>query len=109
MRKSKFVGTRCGDYVCAGAMVVDVQPKYCRRKVTADGTRAKTRSHHSQQYGYPWEKRTSDGKAIKSIILNAAQTRKVYRGLATVDEFVKRKERKLARTFKDRINYSFCH
>ena len=108
MRKSKFIGTQSGDYSCIGAVVIDVQPKYCRRKVNADGTKAKTKSHHSQQYGYSWEKLTSDGKAIKSIMLNATQTRKVYRGLATVEEYVKKKELKRSRVPKERINYCFC-
>ena len=108
MIRSKFIGTRSGDYTCTEAAVVDVQPKYCRRKVNPDGTKAKTKSHHSQQYGYNWEKHTSDSKAIKTIMLNAAQARKVYRGLATVDEYVKKKELKRSKVFKDRINYSFC-
>ena len=54
------------------------------------------------------EKFTSDGKAIKSIMLNAAQTRMVYLGKATVAEYVKKKERKRSRELKERVNYIFC-
>lgn len=108
MKKSKFVGTKNGDYTCTTIVVRDVQPKYCRKKVDASGKRAKTKSPYSQQYGYLWEKLTSDGKAIKSIMLNAAQTRKVYLEDATVDEYVKKKERKRSLIFNDRVNYGFC-
>ena len=109
MKKSKFIGMQSGDYTCTGVMVVDVQPKYCRTKFTADGKKVKTKSYHSQQYGYSCEKFTSDGKAIKSIILSAAQARNVYNGRATVEEYVKRKERKHSKDFKARVNYCFCN
>ncbi len=108
MKKSKYLGTTSGDYVCTGVVVKDVQPKYCRKKIGADGKRVKTKSPHSQQYGYNYEKFTSDGKAIKSIVLMAYQARKVYLGLATVDEYVNRKERKRSLLFGKRLNYSFC-
>jgi hypothetical protein len=108
MKKSKYLGMRSGDYVCTGVVVTDVQPKYCRRKVNADGTKAKTKSHHSQQYGYNYEKLTSDGKAIKSILLNASQARNVYRGLATVNDYAKKKELKRSRALKERVSYCFC-
>ena len=108
MKKSKFVGTKSGDYTCVGCEVADVQPKYCRKKLTPDGKKAKTKSYRSQQYRYPYAKLTSDGKAVKHITLSAAQARKVYNGLATVDEYVKRKERKRARTdIKKGVNYCF--
>ena len=54
MKKSKFVGTKSGDYVCTEAVVRDVQPKFCRKKVDASGKRAKSKSPYSQQYGYLW-------------------------------------------------------
>lgn len=110
MRKSKFIGLQNCGYTCTGIGVADVQSKLCRKKITADGKKAKTKSPYSKQYNYFFEKFTSDGKAIKSIILSADQARKVYRGLATVDEYVKRKERKRSQliNFKERINYSFC-
>ena len=109
MKKSKFVGTKSGDYTCIGIEVADVQPKYCRRKLTEDGKKAKTKSYHSQQYRYPYAKLTSDGKAIKHITLTAAQARKVYNGQATVDEYVKKMEQKKARmTVKKSVNYCFC-
>ena len=108
MKKSKFVGTKSGGYTCIGIGVADVQPKYCRRKRTEDGKKAKTRSPHSQQYNYNYAKLTSDGKAIKHITLSAAQARKVYNGLATVDEYVKKKERKRPQAVQESVNYCFC-
>ena len=108
MKKSKYLGIKSGDYICTDIMVADVQPKYCRRKITIDGKKAKTKSPHSQQYAYNFAKLTSDGKAIKSTLLNAAQARSVYRGLTTVDTYVKKKEQKRSQTFKERVSYCFC-
>ena len=109
MRKSKFVGTKSGDYICIGYEVADVQPKLCRKKLTPEGKRAKTKSPHSQQYKYPYAKLTSDGKAIKHITLSAHQARRVYNGLATVDDYVKKMERKRAKAdIMERVNYCFC-
>lgn len=109
MRKSKFVGTKSGDYTCIGFGVADVQPKFCRKKLTSDGKKAKTKSPYSRQYDYNYAKFTSDGKAIKHITLSASQARRVYNGLATVDEYVKKMERKRAQAdIKDRVNYCFC-
>lgn len=110
MKKSKFIGLQNCGYTCTGIEVADVQPKRCRKKTTADGKKAKTKSPYSKQYRYPFEKLTSDGKAIKSIMLSAAQARNVYRGLVTVDEYVKKKERKRSQTYSlnERVNYSFC-
>ena len=108
MKKSKFIGTKSGEYTCIDISVADVQPAYCRRKLTTDGKKAKTKSPHSQQYKYLYAKLTSDGKAIKHITLNAAQARKVLRGLATVDDYVKKTERKRSRTVQGRVSYTFC-
>ena len=108
MRKSKFIGITSGDYTCTGMMVRDVQPMFCRKKTDEDGKRARTKSPHSQQYSYICEKLTTDGKAVKSLILNAGQIRNVYRGDATIDEYAKRKARKRSRVFDKRLNYGFC-
>lgn len=110
MRKSKFIGTESGEYTCIGCEVADVQPRYCRKKLTAEGKKAKTKSYHSQQYRYPYAKLTSDGKAIKHITLTAAQARRVYNGLATVDDYVKKMENKKNHvSIKKRANYCFCN
>ena len=109
MKRSKFVGTKSGDYTCIGIDVADVQPRYCRRKLTPDGKKAKTKSYHSQQYKYQYAKFTSDGNAIKHITLRADQARKVFKGLATVAEYVEKMERKHSRAeVKERVNYCFC-
>ena len=112
MRKSKFVGIMSNGYTCVGCEVADVQPKTCRKKLTITGRKAKTKSPYSKQYQYPFVKLTSDGKALKHITLSAAQVRKVYNGLATVEDYVKQRERNRSRTaktdIKERVNYCFC-
>lgn len=114
MRKCKFTGFESCGYVCVGYEIANEQTRYCKRKLTPDGKKALAKSFHSKDYKYPWVKLTSDGKALKHITLSAAQTRKIYNGLATVDDYVKKLERNRSKTIikksdvKERVNYCFC-
>jgi hypothetical protein len=111
MKKSKFVGLRDGLWECIGYMVSDVQGARCKKKLDDMGKKARTKSPGSRQYDYEWCRPTSDGEAMKYITLSAYQAKRVYKGLATVEEYAKKKEakqlQKQSRTYKERVSYSF--
>jgi hypothetical protein len=77
-------------------------------KCDATGKKAKTKSPGSRQYEYDWRRLTSDGKAYKYITLNAQQAARVLNGLATVEEYAKKKSAKRSLKHLERIDYSFC-
>lgn len=106
MRRSKFLGNIYDGWICTRVAVADVQPAFCRRKV--DGKRVRSKSPGSKQYSYELNRLTSDGKAMKNIVLTAAQMRKVARGLITVEEFSLQREAKRSLEYKERISYTFC-
>lgn len=108
MKKSKFVGVKDGLWECTRYAVSDVQGTRCKRKVDKNGKKARAKSPGSRQYEYEWCRLTSAGEAMKYITLSAAQSRKVYKGLASVEDYEKKKEAKRSLTYKERISYSFC-
>lgn len=108
MKKSKFVGIKDGLWECLRYAIADVQGTRCKRKVDENGKKARAKSPGSRQYEYEWGRPTSDGEAMKYIKLTAAQVRKVYKGLATVEEYERKKEAKRSLQHKERISYSFC-
>lgn len=108
MRKSKFVGTKDGLWECIRYVISDVQGTRCRKKVDINGKKARAKSPGSRQYEYEYCRPTSDGEAMKYITLTAAQARKVYRGLATVEEYETKKEALRSLQHKERISYCFC-
>lgn len=106
MRKSKFLGMKSGLWQCIGVGVAYVQPAYKQKKV--DGKRVRSKYPGHQQYDYTFERLTSDGKALKTIKLNAAQVRQVLDGKYTVEEFALKKEAKRSLELNKRVSYSFC-
>lgn len=106
MRKSKYLGTTSGDWVCTNVGVAYVQPAFKQKKV--DGKRVRSKSPGHQQYEYTYERKTSDLKAMKIVKLNASQANKVLRGLMTVEDYAKKKAEKRSQKTKERICYSFC-
>lgn len=101
MRKSKYLGTKFGNWECTHVGVARVQPKFMQ------GTRVPSKRPGHQLYYYVFERLTSDLKAMKMIRLTAAQASKVWKGLATVEEIADKKQSMKLRTFKDKVSYSF--
>ena len=107
MRKSKFVGMQSGTWTCVGSGVAFVQSAF-KQKKDENGKRVRSKSPGHRQYYYIFDRITSDKKAMKSIVLSAAQTRQVYTSKRTVEYFAEKKEAKRSLAIKDRINYCFC-
>jgi hypothetical protein len=108
MRKSKFVGMQNGIWECVRCVTASIQGRYCAFKRTADNKKAKAKHPGSRNYEYLWRRLTSDGKAYKYITLTAAQTNKILRGLATVEEYAQKKEAKRSFEHIERVSYCFC-
>lgn len=108
MRKSKFVGTKSGNWECIGYSIARVQPAYHINGRDENGKKLRSISAGHRQYDYLWERLTSDGKAMKTIKLNALQAKQVLDGKRTVEEFAMKKEAKRSFAVKDRVNYCFC-
>ena len=108
MKKSKYLGMKSGDWSCTHVGVADVQPAFCRRKLDADGKKARTKSRGSMQYFYIFERPTSDQKAMKHVQLNASQACRVRTGKATVEQYAEKKKSLRSQAYKDRVSYSFC-
>ena len=106
MRESKYVGLVSEGWVCVKMVITRVQPAFKQKKVGGKSVRSKYPGH--QQYGYVFDRLTSDAKAIKSITLNAVQVRQVLDGKHTVEYFAEKKEAKRSLVVKDRVSYSFC-
>ena len=107
MRKSKYIGLKSGAWVCTHLSVARVQPAY-KEKRNALGKRVRNLYPGHQTYQYTFDRLTSDGKAIKSITLNAHQARQVLQGWKSVEEFSIQKELERSLDYKDRVSYSFC-
>ena len=108
MRKSKYVGMKSGDWKCINYGVARVQPAFHLNGRDENGKKLRSVSAGHRQYDYLWERLTSDGKAMKTIKLNALQVRQVLDGKYDVEHFAKRKEAKRSLSIKDRVNYCFC-
>ena len=106
MRKSKYIGLVCGEWICTQMGIAYVQPIYCQRKV--GGKRVRSKSPGSRQYYYNFERRTHDGKAVKMVQLSAAQARLVLDRKKTVEEYALKKEEKRSQIFTQNVSYSFC-
>ncbi len=108
MRKSKYIGLNCGDWVCTHVGIATVQGVYKKYERDALGRKVKSKSPGSKQYYYIFERLTHDGKAMKMIRLSAAQAKLVLAGKKTVEEFSLQKEKERSQTFTRRVSYSFC-
>ena len=106
MKKSKYLNLESGNWKCTHVGVARVQPAFKQKKV--DGKRVRTKSPGHQSYYYIFERLTSDAKAMKMIRLSASQANKVYKGLATVEDFAKKKAAEKSQVFTHKVSYSFC-
>lgn len=106
MRKSKYVGFVCGEWICTHMGIASVQPAYRLRKV--GGKRIRSKSPGSRQYYYIFERRTHDGKAMKMVRLSAAQAKLVLDRKKTVEEYALKKEEERSQVFTQKVSYSFC-
>ena len=106
MKKSKYLNMKSGDWECTHVGVARVQPAFKQKKV--DGKRVRTKSPGHQSDYYIFERHTSDAKAMKMIRLSASQANRVYKGLATVEDFAKKKAAKKSQVFTHKVSYSFC-
>ena len=107
MKKSKYLGMKSGNWECTHVGVARVQPAY-KMKKNAYGHRVRTKYPGHQSYYYIFERLTSDQKAMKMIRLNASQANLVLKGVASVEDFATKKERKRSQTFTEKVSYSFC-
>lgn len=94
MRTSKYLGKQFGDWTCTHVGIASVQ-----------GSRAKWAGH--MNYYYIFERRTSDNKADKMLRLNAGEAAKVYRGEATVEEFLDKREGSKTNRFTRKVSWHF--
>ena len=69
------------------------------------GKKAKRPGHCN--YYYIFERRTSDNKTDKMIRLNASEAAKVYRGEATVEEFLDKREGSKTNRFTRKVSWHF--
>ncbi len=107
MKKSKYLGMKNGEWECTHIGVARVQPAY-KLKKNNYGQRVRTKYPGHQSYYYIFERLTSDLKAMKMIRLNASQANLVLKGVASVEDFAAKKERKHSQTFTEKVSYSFC-
>ena len=111
MKKSKYLGMRCGKYECVGVEVERVQPVYTNKR-DEKGRKIRSKRPGHRMYAYIWERITSDGKAMKIIRLNARQVRQVLNGTLTVEQVAITREemREAGKKLKtaNRVSYSFC-
>jgi hypothetical protein len=107
MKKSKYLGMKSGNWECTHVGVARVQPAY-KLKKNNYGQRVRTKYPGHQSYYYIFERLTSDQKAMKMIRLNASQANLVLKGVASVEDFAAKKERKRSQTFTEKVSYSFC-
>jgi hypothetical protein len=107
MKKSKYLGMKSGDWECTHVGIDRVQPAF-KEKRDAFGKRVRNKYPGHQTYYYIFERLTSDAKAMKMIRLSASQANRVYKGLATVEDFAKKKAAEKSQVFTHKVSYSFC-
>lgn len=105
MKRSKYLYMKSGDWELTHVGVASITGAYKKQKVDGKRVRNKTAGHRN--YYYIFERLTSDNKAMKMIRLNASQVNKVRKGLATVEDFAKKKAAERSQAFKEKVSYSF--
>lgn len=93
-RTSKYLGKEFGNWICVSMGINNIQ-----------GKRAKAPYH--QNYYYVFQRKTSDGKAMKSIRLNSTEASKVYKGKVDVETILTRRENSLTNSFTRGVTYRF--
>lgn len=105
MKRTKYLHMQSGDWSCTHIGLASVTGVY--KKKLVDGKRVRNLTAGHRNYYYIFERPTSDNKAMKMIRLNASQVNKVRKGLATVEDFAKKKAAERSQAFKDKVSYSF--
>ena len=105
MKKTKYLYMQSGDWECTHVGVASITGAYKKKPV--DGKRVRNRTAGHRNYYYIFERLTSDNKAMKMIRLSASQINKVRKGLATVEDFAKKKAAERSQAFKEKVSYSF--
>ena len=107
MKKSKYLGTKNGDWTCTHVVVARVQPSYNKKK-DDDGKRVKSKRPGHRTYYYIFERLTSDGVAEKIVSLNASEIKRVATGWTTVESIAKLKKERNSKKFTSKVLYNFC-
>jgi hypothetical protein len=105
MKRTKYLHMQSGEWECTHIGVASITGAF--KKTPVNGKRVRNLTPGHRNYYYIFERLTSDSKAMKMIRLNASQVNKVRKGLATVEEFAKKKAAERSQAFKEKVSYSF--
>lgn len=93
-KSSKYLGKTFGNWTCVSIGINNVQGK-------------KAKAPYHQNYYYIFQRKTSDGKALKSIRLNSGEASKVYKGKVDVETILTKREAKAITSFNRGVTYRF--